>query len=90
MSIDEFAVKYLTDGRRIDVTPMTYGKGRLHIAPTADALWYDDEWCYERLDDAFVAALAWDGTGEPVGWMRHPDTGRRRPGGDPAAGYVHP
>ena len=26
---------------------------------------------------------------EPTGWMRHPTTGRRRPGGDPAAEYVY-
>jgi len=25
---------------------------------------------------------------EPTGWSRHPDTGRYRPGGDPAREYV--
>lgn len=32
----------------------------------------------------------WDGTGEPDGWMRHPVSGRRRPGGDPGKEYVNP
>ena len=32
----------------------------------------------------------WDGTGEPEGWMRHPSSGRRRPGGDPAQEHVRP
>lgn len=84
-----FTIKDLPDGRRIDVTPMTFGKGRLHVAPSFDALWYDDEWCYEHYGQAVAAALAWDGEGEPEGWMRHPDSGRRRPNGDPAAEYVH-
>jgi hypothetical protein len=39
---------------------------------------YDDRWCYSELDKAFLAFVAWDGTGEPEGWHRHPATGRRR------------
>ena len=34
------------------------------------------------------AMQVWDGTGEPSGWCRHPATGRRRPGGDPATEFV--
>jgi hypothetical protein len=26
---------------------------------------------------------------EPKGWFRHPRTGRRRPGGDPAKEYIN-
>jgi hypothetical protein len=85
-----FAVKDLPDGRRVDVTPMTFGKGRLQIAPTADSFWYDDSWCFEDYGLAVAAALAWDGEGEPVGWFRHPDSGRRRPGGSAEAEYVSP
>jgi len=33
---------------------------------------------------------AWDGEGEPTGWMRHPASGRRRPGGDETKEYVNP
>lgn len=38
---------------------------------------------------AVAALIAWNGEGEPSGWMRHPETGRRRPGGDPAGEYVN-
>jgi hypothetical protein len=38
-----------------------------------------------------VAALEnWDypNQSEPDGWMRHPDSGRRRPNGDPTKEYI--
>lgn len=38
---------------------------------------YDDRWCYENRAAAEVALAAWDGTGEPAGWHRHPASGRR-------------
>ena len=38
---------------------------------------YGDRWCYHAHADAKAALLAWDGTGEPNGWHRHPATGRR-------------
>ncbi len=39
---------------------------------------YMDRWCYHSLDKARKAHNAWNGTGEPEGWHRHPTTGRRR------------
>lgn len=36
-----------------------------------------DCWCYPDFASAVRALAAWDGTGEPQGWMRHPDSGRR-------------
>jgi hypothetical protein len=39
---------------------------------------YDDRWCYHGREAAIAALRAWDGTGEPDGWHRHPGTGRRR------------
>lgn len=38
---------------------------------------YGDRWCYKTYDAAKAALDAWDGTGEPKGWHRHPATGRR-------------
>jgi hypothetical protein len=35
--------RLLDGGRIIDVTPLTYGRARLHIGP-ADELYYTDEW----------------------------------------------
>ena len=78
--------KRLGDGRTIYVWAMTFGKGRLSVGATG-ALTVDDGWCYDTLEGAVRAAIEWDGTGEPTGWMRHLGTGRRRPGGDPSKEY---
>ncbi|MFG7180689.1 hypothetical protein ACGYQ5_14270 [Burkholderia pseudomallei] len=53
-------------------------------------MYYGDRWCYHTYADAKAALTAWDGEGEPSGWHRHPDSGRRRPNGDPAREYVNP
>lgn len=48
---------------------------------------YGDRWCFASYDKARRALTEWaaaDGEGEPNGWHRHPDTGRRRENGDPA------
>jgi hypothetical protein len=52
---------------------------------------YGDRWCYETFDKALNALIDWqkrDGEGEPTGWHRHPDTGRRRPDGDASKEYI--
>ena len=49
---------------------------------------YEDRWCYGSYAKAKAALDAWDGEGEPSGWHRHPDTGRRRPDGDATREYV--
>jgi hypothetical protein len=36
-----------------------------------------------------TALIEWDGEGEPSGWFRNPQTGRRRPDGDPEKEYIH-
>jgi hypothetical protein len=53
---------------------------------------YGERWCFDTFYDASEALDAWDGEEgtEPFGWHRHPDTGRRRPDGDPAHEYVNP
>lgn len=51
---------------------------------------YDDRWCYHDSDSAKAALEAWDGSGEPEGWHRHPLTGRRRENGDAEAEYLAP
>ena len=41
---------------------------------------YDDRWCYHTRTDAAKALDDWENlefAGEPVGWHRHPDSGRR-------------
>lgn len=38
---------------------------------------YDGRWCYSSYAKAKAAFDAWDGKGDPLGWHRHPITGRR-------------
>jgi len=87
---DYLSYRLLDDGRGVWLLPMFAGNLRLAIGDPG-SLWYDDGWCYQadRTDAAWTAALGWDGEGEPEGWYRHPDTGRRRPGGDPAKEHVY-
>lgn len=42
---------------------------------------YEDRYCYATRERAIEGFLAWDGTGDPEGWHRHPKTGRRRTDG---------
>jgi len=53
---------------------------------------YGERWCYSTPDGALNALAAWNGADgtEPTGWHRHPDSGRRRPDGDPAREYIEP
>lgn len=89
-NVEGWAVKDAPDGRRIWVVQFAFTAGLLIGPPEA---WeYDDRWCYATVLLAALHARAWDaepGT-EPAGWHRHPRTGRRRPGGDPASEYVMP
>ena len=42
---------------------------------------YEDRWCYHNISDATQALLEWQSRnfeGEPLGWHRHPTSGRRR------------
>ena len=38
---------------------------------------YVGRWCYSSYQKARNALDSWDGTGDPLGWHRHPATGRR-------------
>lgn len=78
-------------GLRVAVMPLAFTSaiiiGRPHWVG------YEDRWCYHNTDAALAAAQLWDGPWpgtEPAGWHRHPATGRRREGGDPATEYVAP
>lgn len=54
---------------------------------------YDNRWCYKDVDVALYALREWRSRGfegEPLGWHRHPATGRRRPDGDATKEYVEP
>ncbi len=85
--------RVLPDGRGLCLMPMIHGGVRLGIG--RGVVEFDDVWCYPKdqagcLDAGWRAALGWNGEGEPEGWYRHPQSGRRRPGGDPAKEFVRP
>lgn len=82
-------VRRLDDDRFVAVYPLLFTH-RVIVGRLDDTWGYTDGWCYVHAADALTAATAWDGTGEPAGWHRHPDTGRRRPDGDPDREYVNP
>jgi len=87
---EHLSVRPLGDGRAVYLCPMFGGNLRLAIGWLGSES-YDDLWCYQdgQGEAAWRAALGWDGEGEPEGWYRHPDTGRRRPEGNAAREVVH-
>lgn len=80
-------VRPLTPGRYAAILPLMF-TAAIITGRIGDAMSYDDRWCYHSLQAATSALEAWDGTGEPSGWHRHPMTGRRRPEGDAEQEYV--
>lgn len=86
----ELTTKSFPDGRVVDLVPLLFGAAKLAVTRPQDEGdgTYDDVWQYQSIAHALEALLEWDGTGEPTGWHRHPATGRRRPGGDPAKEFV--
>jgi hypothetical protein len=74
----------LPDGRVLHLTP--YGRGLLYLQVSRDsqAQVFTDTWCYDVPDLAWRAVLGWDGEGEPEGWFRHPQSGRRMASGGPS------
>lgn len=58
------------------------------VGQIGDQCGYEKRYCYQTREGALKALTDWDGTGEPVGWHRSPETGRRRPDGDPTKEYI--
>lgn len=90
---DYLWTRLLEDGRGVFLLPMIGGGVRVCIG--RGSVEFDDVWCYPADQDGCVdagwrAALAWNGQGEPEGWYRHPESGRRRPGGDAGKEFVRP
>jgi hypothetical protein len=81
----------LGDGREVCVMPKIFTTA-VTIGRADDAWGYTTHYCYETPIQAAIAAAEWDPATkpEPSGWFRHPQTGRRRPGGDPSKEYINP
>jgi hypothetical protein len=82
--------RVLADGRLAYLLEWRVGGVQLSVG-LGDG-YFSNTWIYdvEQADAGWRAALGWDGEGEPDGWYRHPQSGRRRPGGDPAKEFVRP
>ena len=85
------ATRTLDDRRFLAVVPQLFGAGLLTMTnPGAFPGTWDEGYTYERLADAVDALESWDPaeTFEPLGWIRHRPSNRRRSGGDPREEYV--
>jgi hypothetical protein len=69
-------VRPIGNGRWVAISPLMFTHAII-IGAMGDRLGYADRWCYSDYRSALAALDAWDGTGEPKGWHRHPGSGRR-------------
>ena len=79
----------ITGGRYAAIAPMIYTHAII-TGRIGDYWPTDDLWCYRDLATAKAALDAWDGTGEPEGWHRHPMSGHRPQQGDPLLEELFP
>lgn len=70
--------KVLPDGRIVEVWRMLFNLRITVSEPQNDGICWEDAWCYNAPAVCIAAFHAWDGEGEPVGWIKHPLSGRRR------------
>jgi hypothetical protein len=92
-SVGQDDIKDLQDGTYVLFKRLLYHWTviRGHID---DHVGYFDRWCYQTEEGARQAFIDFPDSPaasyEPLGWHRHPKTGRRRPEGDPSAEYIDP
>lgn len=81
----------LSDGTYVMAKPLLFHWTviRGHVG---DSVSYFDRWCFETRELAMAGLEAFpeypEADFDPPGWHRHPNSGRRRPDGDPAREYV--
>src|SRR5262245_7028281 len=82
-------VRALPDGRQLTLLHWRAAGLQLSVGRGG---FYTDTWIYDAeqglTEAGWRAALGWDGEGEPEGWWRHVQSGRRRPEGDANKEYV--
>jgi hypothetical protein len=79
--------KIIGDGIYAAIKPLMF-HWTLIVGQIGDRATYADRWCYANREAAEAALRTWDGDGEPDGWHRHPNTGRRRTDGDPKKEFI--
>lgn len=80
-------VRWFPDGRCAYVPVLLFGQAAVAV-DWGGARVDGGYWRYQTRRAAVRAIEEWDGTGEPEGWVRHPASGRCRPGGDRKKEYV--
>lgn len=80
--------RVLEDGRVVRLHKMFGDNTRITLSKDEDSQCFEQMYCYHDKVKAVVQAVKWDGNGDPEGWYRHINTGRRRPDGDPAKEYI--
>lgn len=80
MLTDEVAAEYvelrpLPDERVIGLKRLMF-HWTIHV--DLDMTGYRDRYCFATYELAKEAFDAWDGTGDPINWHRHVNSGRRR------------
>jgi hypothetical protein len=82
-------VKDLGDGLYAGIKPLLF-HWTMIAGLVGDYFSYSDRWCFADRALAEIAIRNWSGNGDPVGWHRHPSSGRRREGGDPNKETISP
>lgn len=81
-------VRVFADGRIAWIHRLLYTWAILVVEAEDLSLGHDDRWCYTSPQLAEKALAEWDGP-EPLGWIRHPSSGRRRENGETAKEYIN-
>lgn len=79
-------------GRRYAVLSPLLFTTAIITGDLGDDYGFDNRWCYDNGYLAGAALVEWgkrDFEDEPIGWHRHPNSGRRRPGGDASKEYIN-
>lgn len=82
------AFRLIDEHQFLAVQAMLGRKGQLNLC--SNLYGPDESYCYQRLADALAEMARWNPNTEPEprGWIRHIQSGRCRPDGDPAKEYI--
>lgn len=75
-------------GVALHLLPGSFGNAKLTLSVALDAAGSEQAWCFHDSDAAWRAVLAWNGEGDPEGFYRCYQTGRRREDGTPESEHI--
>lgn len=81
--------RFIHTGKIACIMPLLYTAAIITLDPENYESCYEDRWCYKSHNAASAALDVWQSGEEPLGWHRHPRTGRRRENGDPTTEYIN-